>query len=267
MPEGPECTITANSLNSICANRVLSSLKPISGRYHRAPFANIDKITNAKILKITNKGKFIYWVFDNGFHLFSTLGMSGVYSTTQGTHSRVEFILDNSLAIWYNDVRNFGTMKVADQAELDKKLSELGPDMLNNPCSYEVFEKIISNSRIKNKNLACFLMDQKRVSGIGNIYKSEICYLAGLNPSRTLCSFSEAEKRILWASIQTILKLGFEAKGSSRKDFKDVDGKDGKYLELYAQVYSRSTDRQGNPVEQISLGDDRTTWWCPSVQK
>jgi formamidopyrimidine-DNA glycosylase len=199
-------------------------------------------------------------------HLFSTLGMSGIYSTTETTHSRVRFTLDNSLVIWYNDVRNFGTMKVADQAELEKKLKELGPDMVNHPCNYEEFEKIFSNSRIKNKNLASFLMDQKRVSGIGNIYKSEICYLAAVNPARTLSSFSDLEKRTIWKATLHILKLAMEAKGSSQKDFKDVNGRDGRFLDVHANVYRKTQDKNGNPVYGVDLGDDRTTWWCPNVQ-
>jgi len=267
MPEGPECTIQAEGLNDICQNRVLTNVEVLSGRYTRTPIVNLDKITNQKIIKISNKGKFIYWVFDNGFNLFSTLGMSGVYLTTQGTHSRVRFTLDKNLDVWYNDVRNFGTMKVATQAELAQKLSEIGPDMLNSPCSYNEFDRIFSNKRIANKNLACFLLDQKRLSGIGNIYKSEICYRAAVNPSRTLSSFSEAEKLRIYSNIPIVLKLAYAAKGSSQKDFKNVDGEDGRFLNAHAQVYRKTQDPLGNPVLQAELGDGRTTWWVPEVQK
>ena len=190
--------------------------------------------------------------------------MSGVYSTTRGTHSRVAFLLDNSLEIVYNDVRQFGTMKVAEQAELDKKLKEIGPDMLNDPCGLEEFKRIIEKNSLKI--LGPFLLDQKKISGIGNIYKSEICYLAGINPSRTLSSLSLEETQCLWGCIVSILKLAHVSGGSSQKDFKDVNGELGSFLQSHAQVYRRTTDRQGNPVESVSLGDDRTTWWCPAVQ-
>lgn len=267
MPEGPECTIVAKGLHELCYNKSITNIEVLSGRYTRNPISNLDKIINSKILQISNKGKFIYWVFDNNYVLFSTLGMSGVYLTTKGTHSRVRFTLDNFLDVWYNDVRNFGTMKVANHSELKNKLNEIGPDMLNAPCSFEEFNKIFSNSRIKNKNLATFLLDQKRISGIGNIYKAEICYLAAVNPSRALCSFSEAEKRKIWESTQVILSLALKAKGSSQKDFKNVEGEDGRFLTAHAKVYRRTTDLLGNPVVQASLGDGRTTWWCPEIQK
>jgi formamidopyrimidine-DNA glycosylase len=267
MPEGPECTIIANDLNAIASNKVLTSVNVLSGRYTKAPLANLDKIVGANILGIRNKGKFIYWIFDNGFYLFSTLGMSGGYTLAKETHSRVAFLLDNSLEIYYNDVRNFGTLKVAEQAKLDKKLKEIGPDMLNSPCSYEEFDKIINNKRIATKNLACFLLDQKRLSGVGNIYKAEICYTAAIDPSRNLSSLSEAEKHRLYDACKVILKLALDCKGSSQKDYKDVQGKLGSFLFSYANVYRRQTDRKSNPVAQAELGDGRTTWWCPEVQK
>jgi formamidopyrimidine-DNA glycosylase len=266
MPEGPECTIVANSLNEIAKDKTLTNITPISGRYLRNPIANLDKLKGAEILGVCNKGKFIYWVLDNGFYLFSTLGMSGIYSLTRTPHTRVAFLLDNSLEVCYNDVRNFGTMKVAEQADLDKKLKELGPDMLNDPCTYNEFEKIINKN--SKKILGLFLMDQKKVSGIGNIYKAEACYLAGINPSRTLCSLSETEKRTLYRSIIEVLQIAFDLKGSSQKDFTDIEGNPGAFLQDYAKVYRKQMDIYGNPVESVVLpGDDRTTWWCPNVQK
>lgn len=266
MPEGPECTIVANSLNEIAKDKTLTNITPISGRYLRNPIANLDKLKGAEILGVCNKGKFIYWVLDNGFYLFSTLGMSGIYSLTRTPHTRVAFLLDNSLEVCYNDVRNFGTMKVAEQVDLDKKLKELGPDMLNDPCTYNEFEKIINKN--SKKILGLFLMDQKKVSGIGNIYKAEACYLAGINPSRTLCSLSETEKRTLYRSIIEVLQLAFKSKGSSQKDFTDIEGNPGIFLEEHAKIYRKQTDKLGNPVESVVLpGDDRTTWWCPNVQK
>lgn len=265
MPEGPEVTIIAQGLNNYCKGKTLTEFQILSGRYLRTPIANIDRIISAKILEIRNKGKFIYWVFDNDFILFSTLGMSGVYGLNRTPHSRVSILLDKSLEIVYNDVRNFGTMKVASKNELDKKLNELGPDMLNNPCSFDEFNKILD----KNKNwiLGPFLLEQKKISGVGNIYKSEICYTSQLNPSRNLCSLSEPERLRLYHSCIEILSLAYLKGGSSQKDYLSVDGELGKYLELCSNVYRRTQDRKGNPVTSVDLNDGRTTWWCPNVQK
>jgi formamidopyrimidine-DNA glycosylase len=264
MPEGPECTIVANNLNEIVSDKVLTDIKVVSGRYTKTPIANLAKLKDATVLGVNNKGKFIYWIMDNGFYLFSTLGMSGVYSLSESTHTRIKFTLDKTLEVCYNDVRNFGTMKVTEQAELDKKLKEIGPDMLNDPCSYNEFVKIIKKN--SSKIIGPFLLDQKKLSGIGNIYKAEICYKAKINPSRNLCSLSETETHSLYTSIQEILSLALKSKGSSQKDFKDISGNPGSFLEDHACVYRRNTDRLGNPVESVDLNDGRTTWWCPSVQ-
>lgn len=266
MPEGPECTLQANNLNELVKDKVLTSITPISGRYLRNPIANLDKLKDATILGVSNKGKFIYWIFDNGFYLFSTLGMSGIYSITKTPHTRVAFLLDKSLDVCYNDVRNFGTMKVAEQADLDKKLKELGPDMLNAPCSLIEFKKIVEKN--SKKILGVLLMDQKKISGVGNIYKAEACYLAGINPSRNLCSLSETEIDTLYHSIIKILLTAYTSKGSSQKDFESMTGEKGSFLTDFAQVYRRQITRAGEKVESIILpGDDRTTWWCPSIQR
>lgn len=265
MPEGPECTIIANSLNKLAQGRKLTNIEILSGRYQKTPITNLDLILNANIVEISNKGKFIYWKFDNSYNLFSTLGMSGGYSTAKTTHERIRFTLDNSLEIVYTDVRNFGTMKIANFAELEKKKREIGPDMLNNPCSINEFEKIIEKN--KNWKLGPFLLEQKKLSGIGNIYKSEICYLAAINPSRTLSTIVGIELENLYCSIIHILQVALSLGGSSQKDYKDIDGTLGKFLSDISQVYRRTTDRLGNPVVSCELGDGRTTWWCPNVQK
>ena len=263
MPEGPECTIVANNLNEICSGKVINSIEILSGRYLKSPL-DFSSIINNKITSVRVKGKFIYWNFQDESVLFSTLGMSGIYSKTKDTHSRVRFLLDKNLDLYYNDVRSFGTLKVTDQAELKKKLKEIGPDMLNEPCSLIEFKKIIEKH--SSKILGIVLMNQKILSGIGNIYKSEICYLSRISPSRTLSSLSEAEISTLHQCILEILTLAYFMGGSSQKDFKSVDGKLGAFLN-FAQVYRRTTDRLGNPVESMAIGDDRTTWWCPNVQK
>lgn len=266
MPEGPECTIVAQSLHRLLVGKTLTDVEVISGRYTKTSFGSLENILDRKIIQISNKGKFIYWEFDNESILFSTLGMSGGYSITPETHSRVKFSVDKNLLVWYYDTRSFGTLKITEKQELNKKLSEIGPDMLNNPCSFDIFNTIISNSRLKNKNIASFLLDQKRISGVGNIYKAESCYLAAINPSRTLSSLSIDEKIRLYHSIIKILNIAYLNGGSSQKDFKDIRGEYGNYLSM-SNVYRRTTDRLGNPVEGCELGDGRTTWWCPAIQK
>ncbi len=265
MPEGPECTIIANSLNKLCQGKKITAIEILPGRFQKTPIANLNSILDTKILEISNKGKFIYWKFENSFNLFSTLGMSGGYSTAESTHQRIRFTLDKLLLIVYTDVRQFGTMKVANLRELEKKKKEIGPDMLNEPCSYNEFKKIVEKN--KNWKLGSFLLGQKKLSGIGNIYKSEICYLAAVNPARTLSTLQESELQLLYDSILFVLQTAYQCGGSSQKDFKDTNGTLGTYLRDYSSVYRRKDDRDGNPVVSCELGDGRTTWWCPNVQK
>ena len=93
----------------------------------------------------------------------------------------MKWIFDDDTEIYYSDMRNFGTLKfyfgIGSSKELNKKLSEIGPDMLNEPCDEKTWLKICEKR--KNQSLVKFLMEQKNVSGVGNIYKSESLFLAG----------------------------------------------------------------------------------------
>ncbi len=244
--------------------RTLTDVNIISGRYLTSPI-DFSPIKNKKITSIKNKGKFIFWEFEDNTVLFNTLGMSGGWSKLQQTHSRVQFTLDNSLNLWYNDVRSFGTLKVANKDELRSKLKEIGPDMLNAPCSYIEFEKIFR--KFNHKQVGPFLLEQKRISGVGNIYKCEALYTARIAPTRLISSLSDSELLGLYDSIINVLSLALKMRGSSQKDFKDVDGVFGTFLGDHAQVYRRVMDRNGNKVESLTMNDKRTTWWCPNVQK
>ena len=192
MPEGPEVTIVTKQLNFTVQNKVIKDIELLSGRYtKKEPSGFTDFVDGAinyesqKVLGVHNKGKFIYWLTSSGV-IFSTLGMTGTYKTKNNKYARVKWIFDDDTEIYYSDMRNFGTLKfyfgTESSKELNKKLSEIGPDMLNEPCDKKTWLKICEKR--KNQSLVKFLMEQKNVSGVGNIYKSESLFLAGLAPYR-----------------------------------------------------------------------------------
>ena len=287
MPEGPEVTIVTKQLNSIVQDKVIKDIELLSGRYiKKEPSGFTDYVDGAinhesqKVLSVNNKGKFIYWLTSSGV-IFSTLGMTGIYKTKDNKYARVKWIFDDDTEIYYSDMRNFGTLKfyfgTGSSKELNKKLSEIGPDMLNEPCDEKTWLKICEKR--KNQSLVKFLMEQKNVSGVGNIYKSESLFLAGLAPYRKVGECTSEELLRLYKSVKTVLKNSYETGGATIRNYSDLYNNQGQYVafpskademmksRIGVMVYSQKEDPYGNPIQKIKLDDQRTTYYSPKVQK
>ena len=287
MPEGPEVTIVTKQLNFTVQNKVIKDIELLSGRYtKKEPIGFTDFVDGAinnesqKVLGVSNKGKFIYWITSSGV-IFSTLGMTGTYKTKDNKYARVRWTFDDNTEIYYSDMRNFGTLKfyfgTESSKELNKKLSEIGPDMLNEPCNEKTWLQICEKR--KNQSLVKFLMEQKNVSGVGNIYKSESLFLAGLAPYRKVGDCTSEELVRLYTSVKTVLKNSYETGGATIRNYSDLYNNQGQYVafpskademmksRIGVMVYSQKEDPYGNPIQKIKLDDQRTTYYSPEVQK
>lgn len=279
MPEGPEVTRVAVQLNSVAQNSFLENIDILSGRYTNTCPLNFNEFLEdlsykSPIVKgVYNKGKFIWWTLDNGWYIFSTLGMSGSYKLQKINNSRISFDLTGAYQntiqfykIFYVDPRNFGTIKfINDTRVLNKKLDELGPDMLNNPCSFEKFLEICRKNN--NKSIVKFLMDQKQISGVGNIYKSESLYLAKISPFFKIKDITNDNLFYLYNSIISVLQASYKNFGSTISTYSDLYNLKGEYTtKSKLMVYGQSTDPNGNKVQKVILDDQRTTYFVPNVQ-
>ena len=277
MPEGPEVTRIAKQLNEYIQNgdNTLISIWPLSGRYTKSPIPGLIDLHLPTVVKaVYNHGKFIYWELANEKYIFSTLGMTGGYLPYLDNYARVQFNL-NGRIIYYTDIRNFGTFKITNEVELVKKLKTLGPDMLNVSCSDAVFSSRFR--KYPNMNIASALMEQKIISGVGNIYKSESLYWAGLHPMRKISSLTDQELIKLRESVVNVLFSAYKAGGSTIRNYKDFYGEEGQYTngdpakllsEKYQRaVYGKSKDPKGFKVERIFVGDGRTTYYVKELQK
>lgn len=262
MPEGPEVARYVNSLNAFLGlESQILDLKILSGRYLKKPIEGLENLKFPLIVdRIACKGKFIYWTFKNcDYVLFNTLGMSGSWSN-RPSHARVSFS-STSGSLYFNDIRNFGTLKICSKKDLKKKLKSLGPDMLSENVSYHAFVETIGSK--PGKTLAEVLMDQSVISGVGNYLKSDSLWLARLSPHRSVDSLTASEAKNLFDSIRSTIKAAYENGGSTISTYKNFDGDVGNHRML---VYGNDFDPLGNPVTRETTKDGRTTWWCPSLQ-
>ena len=265
MPEGAEVKIISEGLAKRISGRSLVSIKAISGRYTRKPILGLHDATPSKIVGVGVKGKLIFWILNNDMYLLNTLGMTGTWSSALAKHSRVQFDFSEGKPIFYEDMRNFGTIKIIrGKKNFLAKINSLGPDMLNQDVSNQEFLQALEKRPYWC--IAKAIMDQRVVCGVGNYVKAEALYRAGISPHRLVGSLSGSDLERLNSSIKLVLIQAYNRRGATIKTYKDVDGKPGSGM-LTFMVYGKKNDPCGFDVIREKTADGRTTHWVPEVQK
>ncbi len=263
MPEGVEVTLFARSLNEFLKNKKITNVKNLGGRYLKAN-ESWHQLRDLRINQVLNKGKFIYWTFhDSDVVLFNTLGMTGGWTCRTTKHSKVEFELDEKEILFFTDVRNFGTLQIKNKKDLNKKINELGFDVVNNNLLDTDLVNITRS--LKNINVCEFLMRQDVLSGIGNYIKAEALWFANINPLANIHDLSESELHLLNEGIKDVINKSMSSGGASIKNYFNFDNQKGEATDFF-NVYGKKNDTLGNQVERIETPDKRTTHYAPTKQ-
>ena len=268
MPEGPEVKKVTDFLKESLNHNIIVDIQINSGRYKKhGPFDGYQSLKNilpAKVTFVSCKGKFIWVEINNNLYLTSTLGMTGSWSRTKTKHSHVTLVLANGSEVYFNDVRNFGTLKVFNSLEaFHKKLNTIGPDMLSGYILPKSFRNIVRTQ--KKKSIAEILMNQKLMSGIGNYLKAECLYASRISPHRTCDSLSDEEIDLLFENCKTIIRRSYELGGATIQSYRQPSGEPGMFSRRFA-VYGHKQDPDGREVIKEKTRDGRTTHWVPEVQ-
>ena len=268
MPEGPEVRRIGLQLAKRVSGRRLLGVNILAGRYLKhGPPTGLDKFTEWTPIGIQGAGvhgKFLFFLLEGAWSIWSTLGMTGSWTNDKSQHSRVEFVLDDG-PIFFTDSRNFGTLKfVRGKQPIIDKLESLGPDILAAEIDdFKFAERLYLKS---NKTIAQALMDQSVISGIGNYVKAEALYNARISPHRLCNDLSPMEISRLNAATRNVLVESFESGGATIKTYADMNGKIGEFSQRFA-VYGQKVDPAGNEVVKEKTKDGRMTHWVPTVQK
>ncbi len=269
MPEGPECRRFALALGDHIGGETLVSFEIKSGRYIKKPMPGLERLNEdlpVKVMGVGVHGKFIYLIFNDKTSLWSTLGMAGSWQKNETKHTRVEMTFESGKKVYFNDMRNFGTLQYCVKPQLlASKLESLGPDLLAQDIDNNVF---ISQLRKKNNsNITKVLMDQSIVAGIGNYIKSEALWLSRISPHRKVEDLSDSKLSVLNKAVQTIMKESFTSGGATIQSYKDFFGESKTSYSSRFMVYNQKTDPDGNEVKKEKTPDGRTTHWVPKVQE
>ena len=266
MPELPEVETIKRELEKAIINKKIVDVIVNNPKVIREPKKDkfIKALKNVKIKKIIRKGKLLILELSSGKFLTIHLKMTGqlIYPGNSKI-SRVSFKFSNGKILDFNDSRLLGELRVIDDWQNLKFIKELGPE----PFEIDVkkFSVMLKNRKTKIKVL---IMDQKFISGIGNLYASEILFKAKIDPRRPANSLSEKEKDLLFKEIKNVLTQAIKYGGSSVVDYVKISGEKGTYAKFH-QVYNRKGEKcykcKGK-IQRISLGG-RGTYFCPNCQK
>ena len=199
------------------------------------------------------------------------LGMSGSLSIIQGKplppakHEHFDIRFKNKYMLRFTDPRRFGACLWLPKDESLTILDNLGPEPLD-----DIFDGgyLFKKSRKRTVNIKSFIMDQKVVVGVGNIYASECLFLSGINPKKAAGKISKVKFALLVDSIKQVLIKAIAEGGTTLKDFVGSDGKPG-YFAQQLNVYGRKgadCPSCHNPIKQITQGQ-RSTFYCSNCQK
>jgi formamidopyrimidine-DNA glycosylase len=226
------------------------------------------------ILSIRRRAKYLLMDTAAGSALWH-LGMSGSMrvlpaDTPVQTHDHVDMLIGGkgkaaAKVLRFNDPRRFGSLLWQPLGETHELLRELGPEPLSDDFTGDL---LFERSRGRKVPVKAFLMDQKLVVGVGNIYAAEALFAAGVSPLRAAGKVSRDRYDAIAQAVRAILSYAIARGGTTLRDFISPDGAPG-YFEQELSVYGRGGEpcpRCGRPLKQAMLAQ-RATVWCGHCQR
>jgi formamidopyrimidine-DNA glycosylase len=232
-----------------------------------------DRLVGRKITKVERRGKYILLHLDNHDVLVVHFGMSGQFvrgnkrqALPQHTHVVLTFQQGGDLR--FVDPRTFGEMFVATGDELGKvkELQHIAIDPLDHVFTWQTFGGLMAQRASKLKPL---LLDQKFISGLGNIYSDEVLFAAGLRHDRMSDSLSSQEVRRLYRALQEVLQDAIRYRGTTLDDeaYADLFGKPGEFqgeLKVYGRL-GQPCRRCRTLIQAVKISG-RNSYFCPQCQ-
>ena len=270
MPEGPEVKLLVEYLKDNFHKKKLLLVEILSGKYIKSKSSatkidNITKFNNSlpsKIKDIKCKGKFIYWIFENNWILFMTLGLTGRIVKKNYKNNRLKFYLDKNKSFYFCDTRNFGTINFYNNInKLNKKLNTLGIDFYtnNNNDILNFIKNKIKKLKNKNKQLCEILLNQKIFLGVGNYIRADALYMSKLNPFMKISEINDEQLIKLIKNVKKILNESFNIQLKCYNNLKNY-----KYENIAPcynfKVYGRKKTSKNETVLTKKI-NGRTIWY------
>lgn len=312
MPELPEVESIRLQLQKYVVGHKITDVEV---RYGKKFEGDKEKAIGTRILDIRRFGKVLVIDLSNDYSIVVHIKLTGqliyrgpnlinppnvsgkVNGGLGGKHTHVIFHLDRKGKLYYNDVRKFGWIKIVKSLELKDEsefIGKLGPEPLvivnssgqapldtktssgQAVLTLKLFKNILSKT---NRSIKTVLMDQEKISGVGNIYANDALWLAHINPRTPAKNLGTEEQKNLYDAVHKVLKDGLKYGGASELSFVTPDGREGEYQNhtlvyghegepcenCHKQSLSQET-LQKSKIEKFFLSG-RGTYFCPVCQK
>ncbi len=271
MPELPEVETIRRQLAPHLEGRTLLGVEILDPRWTRPapPRAVEDDLRGRVVEEVGRSGKYLVWRLTGERFLLVHLRMTGALlfdPPADPPHTRVRFTLDGGHRLAYNDPRRFGTghLLIGTPAR-DAYLGErLGPEPLT-PAFTSAYLQAAARGR--SAPIKAFVLDQRRIAGVGNIYADEALFRARIHPLRATGTLTRRQLEALHEAVEYALAAGIDAKGATIDDFRHVDGAQGSFQDRFA-VHQREGEPCpvcGTPIRKLVVGG-RGTYVCERCQ-
>lgn len=284
MPELPEVqTIVSDLSKTIIGFRAADFWSDWEKRV-KQPINQFKKnIKNQKIISLSRFGKHIVIGLENDYSIIIHLKMTG-HLLFKRKNSKNKYFQDqvnqyihhifylkkgSQIAnLEFSDLRKFGWIDLVKTNEVKNLacINQLGTDAVSQDFSLKKFCSILKKH--PQKKIGTLLLEQNLISGIGNIYRSEILFLAGVMPERIVATLSEGEIKQIHKFIKKVLLLAIKMRGTSDSDYRDASGAPGNFQKVL-KVYRRAGEKCKKcnaKISRIKIGQ-RSAFYCQNCQK
>lgn len=276
MPELPEVETIKSGLQSVVLRQEILQVKVLCGKVTQKYKKILQKeLPSCFFIDVQRRGKMLIFSLSNGHFVLLRLGMTGcvlvdkkttLQAMMQSGHCCMVIYFVNDLVLVFHDVRRFGSVRLVNKLGLQQELEKFGVEPLSEDFTVSYLRSLV---RGRHKNIKSFLLNQKYITGIGNIYVDEVLFFAGILPQRSLSSVSDKELTLLHSGIVKILKKSIKFRGTTFSDYRDAFGARGGFL-VHLQVYGRQGQqclKCKSGVIQKSVVAGRGTHFCSVCQR
>jgi formamidopyrimidine-DNA glycosylase len=269
VPELPEVETIARGLQRAIAGKQIARVSVSRPKVVAPELSRFEReLTGETIEKVGRRGKFVVVGLGSKKQLVVHLRMTGrlivqpAGTTDLEPYTNVLLTFADGTRLAFADVRQFGRMRLVGPEE--PWAAEVGLEPLSDDFTFERFSGLLDG---RTTPIKVFLLDQRRIAGIGNIYACEALWEARIDPRRPAGSLSRKRRRRLHDAIGSVLRLAIEMRGTSVDDYVDAEGLRGGFQNKLS-VYGRDGQgclRCGKPIVRSVLAQ-RGTWWCRTCQ-
>ncbi|HCL6185633.1 TPA: bifunctional DNA-formamidopyrimidine glycosylase/DNA-(apurinic or apyrimidinic site) lyase [Proteus mirabilis] len=268
MPELPEVETSRRGIEPHLVGNILHYAIVRNSKLRWPVSEKIKTLLDEPILSVKRRAKYLLIELNQGW-IIVHLGMSGSVrilpeEQPEEKHDHIDLVFRDGKVLRYTDPRRFGAWLWCEDLATSSVLAHLGPELLSAQFNAQYLYQQSKNKKIAIKP---WLMDNKLVVGVGNIYANEALFSSGIMPDRKASSLTEQECDVLVNAIKAVLTRSIEQGGTTLKDFLQSDGKPGYFAqELF--VYGRKDKAClicGHTIESIKQGQ-RSTFFCRHCQ-